>query len=380
MANTIQRVKYYANQFLQVDDFTDEQSYHKEMRRRHNIVLHKWGIADGLEVKAIRAAAIMITKGAAIDANGCEILLPADDEKELSDFPDNAVVYVTIRYKEEEGSKSGQKGVNGNNRVTEKPAIELSNTAPKSPGEQILLAKVTLDGRTVLDQNIDTTGRQLAGVKSDDLTVQLLKFKAPTAEPSQWPQMSAGSDNKVAITGGLKVASSAQIDENVQIGSQEKEASLEVRGPLTARKINVKEAIEVEGIKEQCFSTEWFKVKPGGIWEIDNPLDEIPSGFQMYCIPKTDKDKEVTYLIQEGDRIPVNPIGSAQGQAGYMIKMSEKTFTIYTLEKEPIAGFIKKDDKGIRNWQINEGQYRFVFWKKKEFNEYHGEALKAREL
>ena len=43
----IKRLNYFDAQFLGETDFTDEQTYHLEMRRRHNRLLHSWGVADG---------------------------------------------------------------------------------------------------------------------------------------------------------------------------------------------------------------------------------------------------------------------------------------------------------------------------------------------
>ena len=45
MTDAIKRPHYFENQFLHADDLTAEQEYHMEMRRRHNRLLHTWGIA-----------------------------------------------------------------------------------------------------------------------------------------------------------------------------------------------------------------------------------------------------------------------------------------------------------------------------------------------
>ena len=43
----LKRPNYFTNQFLVERDFKDEQSYQIGMRRKHNLALHSWGIADG---------------------------------------------------------------------------------------------------------------------------------------------------------------------------------------------------------------------------------------------------------------------------------------------------------------------------------------------
>ena len=43
------RVRFFNGQFLQAADLVDEQAYHVQMRWRHNLALHSWGIVAGLE-------------------------------------------------------------------------------------------------------------------------------------------------------------------------------------------------------------------------------------------------------------------------------------------------------------------------------------------
>ena len=54
-ADRIVRVRYFDRQFLRPQDFTDEQTYHVAMRRRHNIAGHSWGILHGLALTATAA-------------------------------------------------------------------------------------------------------------------------------------------------------------------------------------------------------------------------------------------------------------------------------------------------------------------------------------
>src|SRR5262245_32225273 len=88
MSSNIERVRYYDGEYLRSFDFTAEQTYHLEMRRRLNLALHLWGIVDGLELKGSDEAAgipvAYVTPGLAIDAYGREIVLftayPISDE------------------------------------------------------------------------------------------------------------------------------------------------------------------------------------------------------------------------------------------------------------------------------------------------------------
>ena len=81
MAELIERPNYYQLQFLGADDFKAEQAYHRDMRRRHNIGPHRWGIVTGLElVERPRDGGgfdVYIEPGMAIDGFGREIFIVA---------------------------------------------------------------------------------------------------------------------------------------------------------------------------------------------------------------------------------------------------------------------------------------------------------------
>jgi hypothetical protein len=50
-SDDIKRLNFYEKQFLRTQDFQDEQAYHIEMRRRHLIAHHTWGIVVGLNIE-----------------------------------------------------------------------------------------------------------------------------------------------------------------------------------------------------------------------------------------------------------------------------------------------------------------------------------------
>jgi hypothetical protein len=82
MSTDIERLRYYERQYLQSSDFTDEQTYHLEMRRRLNLALHLWGIVKGLELlygEVIQGTPYQyyVSEGMAIDAYGREIIVSA---------------------------------------------------------------------------------------------------------------------------------------------------------------------------------------------------------------------------------------------------------------------------------------------------------------
>jgi hypothetical protein len=79
--DNIERVHYYQRQFLGAEDFNAEQAYHRDMRRRHNLAQHTWGIVAGLELQAQHqqgdpsARDIFIQPGFAVDGFGREIVV-----------------------------------------------------------------------------------------------------------------------------------------------------------------------------------------------------------------------------------------------------------------------------------------------------------------
>src|SRR5215469_12314383 len=87
MANNtdIERLNYYEGEFLGAADFEAEQEYHREMRRRHNVGQHTWGIVSGLDLVQIPNGAktssgqsevdIYVQPGMAVDGFGREIIV-----------------------------------------------------------------------------------------------------------------------------------------------------------------------------------------------------------------------------------------------------------------------------------------------------------------
>jgi len=70
----LSRVRYFAKQFLRVDEFRDEQLYQLTLRRLHNNAQHTWGIVSGLDIVSEDDATV-VRPGYAIDGYGRELLL-----------------------------------------------------------------------------------------------------------------------------------------------------------------------------------------------------------------------------------------------------------------------------------------------------------------
>ena len=100
MADEIKRLHYYNQQFLRAPDFTKEQEYHMNMRRRHNSRLHGWGIVEGLQGARKNDHEVTVAPGMAIDGDGREIVLfSAHDITLPSGVSEQGNrYYITIRY------------------------------------------------------------------------------------------------------------------------------------------------------------------------------------------------------------------------------------------------------------------------------------------
>jgi hypothetical protein len=160
----VKRLKYFTTQFLVEKDFTDEQSYHRDMRRRHNRFLHSWGVANGFEITHDKTT-IEVGPGAAIDKDGNEIVLvaPPIPPLDLKTFPVGHPVYITACYHQEPTDPSD--GGTLSTRWTESPEIKATSTKPAEDGAVVLLAEVTLNESGIV--KVDQTVRTPAGPRAD---------------------------------------------------------------------------------------------------------------------------------------------------------------------------------------------------------------------
>ena len=170
----IKRLNYFTSQFLGERDFIDEQAYHLEMRRRHNRLLHSWGVADGgFQVTKVNDKTIAVSAGTAIDKDGREIVLLDTVPLDLSKFAANKLVYVTARYEDKEWDEADKDAATGHyTRRPEKAKIEPNPTPPATDGSVIPLAEVKLDGNGNIESPINSV-RKTAGSRGD-ATVQSL--------------------------------------------------------------------------------------------------------------------------------------------------------------------------------------------------------------
>jgi hypothetical protein len=159
----IKRLNYFNHQFLEEQDFRDEQKYHLEMRRTLNRALHIWGVVEGLQVARSGNRELVIEPGFALDREGRELVVAKPVTRDVGDAEKNRPLHVLISYKEhtEEADRRNSGGIEGYNRITEYVEISLTHEPDRS-GSGVLLATVHLDDERNIGR-IDHTGRQSAG-------------------------------------------------------------------------------------------------------------------------------------------------------------------------------------------------------------------------
>jgi hypothetical protein len=101
------RPRYFPRQMVTAADLNAEQSYFRDMLRRHNRFLHGCGVVWGLEVLQEPATAVRVTAGHAIGPQGDEIHVPVsqtislqDQGGECAQLEGGRRVYLVIRYRE----------------------------------------------------------------------------------------------------------------------------------------------------------------------------------------------------------------------------------------------------------------------------------------
>src|ERR1700722_1140728 len=106
----IERLNYYEGEYLGAVDFEAEQEYHRDMRRRHNIGPHTWGIVTGLDVAQFlnggtnNEVDVFIQPGVAVDGFGREIVVfsPYQLTAEMfADFPAKQTLTLWIGYSQQ---------------------------------------------------------------------------------------------------------------------------------------------------------------------------------------------------------------------------------------------------------------------------------------
>ncbi len=96
---SMERVRYFARQLVTPDDLTQEQEYFRAKFRRHNRLLHGWGVVCGCVVKATTIDwTVTIEPGYVLSPQGDEILVDGEVTVDISrqGLDGNAVPCVDV--------------------------------------------------------------------------------------------------------------------------------------------------------------------------------------------------------------------------------------------------------------------------------------------
>jgi hypothetical protein len=195
------RMNYFTGEFLNEKDFKDEQQYHIDMLKKHNKNLHSWGIAKGLNIViGTNRKSVIIESGMAIDAEGRQIIVESNREKNVPDNVTEKELYLTISYRETRvDSIDNITGMEPQyTRIEEEPHIEFFEKSDFDTSMTLLLAKVILDNNETISK-IDQTVRKYAGIKDEDTSISFdpIKGHKHTGTAGDGPVISHGNLDSV---------------------------------------------------------------------------------------------------------------------------------------------------------------------------------------
>jgi hypothetical protein len=239
------RVRYFDGQFLQDQDFIDEQNYQLDREHRHNRLLHGPGIADGLAVTSTAPNQVTVAPGTAIDSDGHQLALADATTVDLpaGDFNDKQGVQLYLSYAESAEDPQAVGGSQDFTRWLERP--ELTAVAPghdyTGAFPPVLLASLALDngGRVA----VDGTVRSYAGVRLPGAAADAVTLRATSGGP-------------------VDLAGSLTVENRVGIG---------VSGPAFPLHLGVGKALRIEGGSSASDSASYFSFGGNGTFGIDAP-------------------------------------------------------------------------------------------------------------
>ena len=204
------RLRYFHQQFLQEQDFVDEQIYHVSRQRLHNRALHTEGIVEGLTTTSdVGATQVRVAPGAALDNEGRMIILVDETDITLTDAEKSKIVFLVISYPDEE--VPDRLAAIGHTRWYEKPSIQFVPEAGAPPAStHIRLKKLTIDDQgRIKTIHADDGVVQRAGVSlGSEVVLAKLRLQKTGVAPEQWPVVYSGDPGRVDVEGALRVTPS----------------------------------------------------------------------------------------------------------------------------------------------------------------------------
>ena len=135
----LKRVRYFSGQMLTADDFRDEQQYWLEMHRRHNKLLHGWGIVAGLGITASSGDTVTVEPGLALDPVGREVSIPASVTVPVKGAHSPQLVLVSFCERDTDPVPVGASGEVEPSRVEEGASVNL---AKRGDAESVAVGRI----------------------------------------------------------------------------------------------------------------------------------------------------------------------------------------------------------------------------------------------
>lgn len=137
--NKLERINFFNGRLLTADDLTQEQTYDRGQRCRHNQLLHGAGIVYGLDVSvdSNHSGAIRVEPGLALDCFGNEICIPEPVQLQLPTT--RKPTYLCVKYCDQDIDfipvpieHSGSENSSLASRIQESFELEFESTNPFS--------------------------------------------------------------------------------------------------------------------------------------------------------------------------------------------------------------------------------------------------------
>jgi hypothetical protein len=159
--SSLERARFFSGQLITADDLTQDQIYFREKLRRHNRLLHGWGIVCGLEPEPAGGCVVAISSGYALGPTGDEIVIPEDVRIDVckSDVVEGRTAYLAVRYAEH-AVRSVATEETGSEEIRTRESFDLAvlTELPTSDGQPwVILADVTVVGGQV---SVETNGHR----------------------------------------------------------------------------------------------------------------------------------------------------------------------------------------------------------------------------
>jgi hypothetical protein len=144
---TLERPRYFKGGLITAEDLTQDQLYNREKARRHNRLLHGWGIVRGLELAGAGGSDVTVSPGYALDRRGEEIVVEDEVTLDLAGKPHGKPLFVVVRHDETLVRPVPIPGGQEFSRIRDGFCFEALAALPQSHEPWVILGDVVLGPR-----------------------------------------------------------------------------------------------------------------------------------------------------------------------------------------------------------------------------------------